>query len=298
MDAKQFDCLLSEIAKSGNKTFTRILCDSVSGTKFIRCFYIDGKGPAIFRDLKADGTEYIRSGFGVYCDFANQAIVLPDVCVEVDSVAQYVTPLQIYNPNTGSFEGTVYFDRMGTEITGVVTSTDPCNCPCLDCSTNIAEACILRFTGFDYQDHSFWTPGDTLDFEVFINGGSIGIVSEDIGALPATNNKSTWYADLVALINTTAFNISVITDAGPTSGQKVQFEIGYTGPVAITLDIVRLTGTNDILTITIDNAGLMNFSFLNGGSSEESGTFTDCSGAALQGHDGTGFVDSVQFPLS
>lgn len=63
-----------------------------------------------------------------------QPVVMGDVCVSVDGgESQYATPMILVNQTTGVVGATQWLDQTGQPIDGVVTVSDPCDCPCEEC---------------------------------------------------------------------------------------------------------------------------------------------------------------------
>lgn len=61
----------------------------------------------------------------------DREIVLPAICADVDTVKQFVIPVIKIS---GANETTTYYTELGELITGTVTATDPCDCPCDECT--------------------------------------------------------------------------------------------------------------------------------------------------------------------
>lgn len=154
------------------------------------------------------------------------------------------------------------------------TEGDPCDCCCS--GDPVEPACTAEWCvrGFDYFGHEDWEAGDGPSWEVFVDGNSVGTATDDPGALPATNTKSTWYAGLMALVNSSGWSMVVETDvAGSDNSQKPVFK--FTGPCGSDIRIVR-NGSGDTLSLKSDDDGNKGQGFTNGGDSIESETFVEC----------------------
>ena len=202
-----------------------------------------------------------------------QAIQLPDTCVTVDGAnPRYATPVRLFNQTTATLAATVWLDRDGSEIAGVVAVTEDCDCDCASCTV---EGC-LGMAGFDAQTITDFTPGQTNTFDVLNNGALVATVVLDYTVESDGVNKSSWYTQLVAAIAAnTNFNLSVIAgaDAPIASSQRVEWNVEYEGPGNETLTIVQGPDTR---ILTADQDGLVT------GTAEELGTpfgtdpFFDC----------------------
>lgn len=162
-------------------------------------------------------------------------------------------------------------DSIGQVLTGVTIGE--CGCPCEDV---LAKVCLR---GFDYQDLGTWDAGDQdLQWEIFLDGVSQGITTD---AVVTQDNgfKSSWYANLMAGVNATAWSMTVDSDVpSDNSGTDDKVTFSFEGPSGSELRLERQTGTDDILILTANADGTLSASFVNsGGDDIDSNLIVPCS---------------------
>lgn len=233
-------------------TTQEVYCDQGnSNTQFIRFTTIVAGTNIVVVDTESDGvTPYVPVGpvsIG-QCpitgpDFTTP-IVMPQVCVSVNGVTEFATPVVLF---TGVYNAPTYFDRMGVEITDVVTAADACDC---DCSCPEIEASFCM-EGFDYYEEGDYTLGQTTEFEVLIDGVSQGVLNIDYLAIGDGVNKSTWYTPLTSLVNSqSGWTMVVNQDAGVNTTQRPIWSFDYSGSGASTLAIREI---NDIRQMVVNS---------------------------------------------
>lgn len=174
-----------------------------------------------------------------------QLTPLEPMCASVDGGEPVeIIPVVVFNQNTNTVSGTRYFDREANEVTGTVEKLKDCACGCETC-----DACI-EFQAFDNAAPSFWTVGDTSNWDV--NG--VTVVQDALSTFDGTN-VSTGYQQIIdEVVNNVAnFALSVVTDV--TSG-KPTWRVEYTGSGSETLTITN-GASGDIYTFTVDSSGNM-----------------------------------------
>lgn len=149
-------------------------------------------------------------------------------------------------------------------------------CVCgIEC--DICSEFTVCVRGFDYQEIGTWDAlDDTMRWEVYIDGVLISTSTDSI-TTQDNGMKSSWYANLIANVNTTSWSMVVASDAVSTTSDKPTFSI--TGPQNEILQLVRLDGTSgDTLTISYDS-GSSNpvVTFENGGGDIASDLIQQCS---------------------
>lgn len=135
-----------------------------------------------------------------------------------------------------------------------------------DCETT-CESQPFCVRGFDYQDLETWEDGS---MEWVVNGNA----SIDQPSAQDNGNKSSWYTNLIANVNSNAgWSMTVAEDTSSTNqGDKVVFQ--FVGPCASELVAVRNGG--DTLTITVDADGVATGTFTENGNDICSDCFPDC----------------------
>lgn len=160
-------------------------------------------------------------------------------------------------------DGTLLWGPIATSVYGFVSC----------CAENV-QACILM-EAFDYYDETNWTAANTSTFDVLIDGVSAGIVAIDYLVDTDGVNKSSWYAQLVALVNAQAgWTMAVDTDAPVTGNQRPIWQMDFdgVGPSELAISYNGI----DVYTMTVDAAGVMTTSALDNGNPMGTGKFTAC----------------------
>lgn len=161
-------------------------------------------------------------------------------------------------------DGSLLWGPFPTSIYGFVSC-----CP----EDDLLEACVIM-EGFDYYGIGDYSANDTTVFDVLIDGVSVGTVALDYTVETDGVNKSSWYAQLVALVNAqTGWSMAVNADAGETTSQRPLWLMEYAGAGASTLAIAV---NNDLYTMAVDAAGVMTSDATDGGNPMGTGKFTPC----------------------
>lgn len=185
-----------------------------------------------------------------------QGMVLPDTCATIDGAnPQFVNPIVRMNQSTGLFVATDYMNSFGDLITGVVAETDPCDCDCLDCNVS---ACTLM-EGFDAFSVNTLAVGQTMPYEILVDGVSVLNVLVDYQATAVAGSKASWYTSLISDINTAVlpdgWSIVLEQDILDTSGgDKVVWRVVHDGSTPSTLVIDKEAG-GTVYTMASDGAG-------------------------------------------
>lgn len=145
----------------------------------------------------------------------------------------------------------------------------------VDCCPEVenVQACILM-EAFDYYSEGDWQVGDTSSFDVGLDGVSQGVLALDYLTETDGVNKSSWYSQLTALVNSVAgWSMAVDTDAPVGTSQRPiwQMDFNGVGPSSLTIQY-----NNDLYTMSVDAAGVMTTSATDSGNPMGTGKFTAC----------------------
>lgn len=132
--------------------------------------------------------------------------------------------------------------------TGAVVWNVPHPFPCAKPFT----ACY-GIAGFDYYTLNDFDLNDPIRWDVVVDGTVQG-TSVDVPRFAATvagTPKSAWYANLQALVNSLpGWSMTIVGDVANDTEERVRWRFDYNGTQSQTLELRRLTGTNDFVTIT------------------------------------------------
>lgn len=195
------------------------------------------------------------------CNPIRPSTLLLEGCIP-DAVNPGETELAVVGINGA--DGALLWGPIPTSVYGFVSC-----CP----EDDLLEACI-QMEGFDYYGIGDYQNGDTTIFEVFLDGNTQGLLALDYTVETDGVNKSSWYTQVVALVNAQAgWSMSVVTDAAEGTSQRPVWLIEYSGTGASTLAIRE---GNDIRTIAVDAAGVVTSSAEDNGNPFGTDPYTAC----------------------
>lgn len=141
-------------------------------------------------------------------------------------------------------------DSLGVDVTASVTLSQ-----CSSCCDE-TEHCILANL-FD-TDSGLFTPGDTSEFQLLIDGVVTTTVIHDYSTSVSGTSKASWYTPIVAAVNALpGWNMILVSDIVLPANGKPQYQITYTGSTPQTLRIQKDSGGIDWTEYVADGAGAM-----------------------------------------